>query len=284
MITLTDGRAMQFLQTGAHEGSAVFFLPGCPDSRLVARTGEDAAMRLGIRVVAVNRPGYGASDPHASDHLTVADDVVEVADQLGVDRFAVLGMSVGGPYALACAARHPQRVTAVAVVAAPAMQPHRDDLAPAQQELFARAARGTIAAAVELFRAEFEEFVDSMELGGDDDGLAVRWAHGLPGSDRALLTTRPAAELAASAREALACPGGYLRDAAVTFRPWAFDPSEVTCPTWLWYGGLDDNAPPRNGHWLADRIPQAALTVLPDTTHLGTLIAHWDEVLRPLAG
>ena len=99
-------------------GPAVLFFHGCPDTRLAARPGDDAARRLGVRLVAVSRPGYGQSDAAASGHLSVADDTAAVADLLGIDRFAVLGMSVGGPYALACAARHPDRVTAAGVVAA----------------------------------------------------------------------------------------------------------------------------------------------------------------------
>ena len=68
--------------------------------------------------MAFNRPGYDGSDAAPSDHLTVADDAVELADGLGLGRFAVLGMSIGGGYALACAARHPERVSAAAIVAA----------------------------------------------------------------------------------------------------------------------------------------------------------------------
>lgn len=107
-----------------------------------------------MQLLAVNRPGYGRSDPHESDHRTVTDDTVAVADQLGIAWFAALGMSVGGPYALACAARHPGRVSSVGVVAAPAVLPeldpprHRDDLAPEQRALFTRLSGGTVAEGV----------------------------------------------------------------------------------------------------------------------------------------
>ena len=86
-------------------------------------------------VPATPRPTYPDRST-GKEHLAVADDTVALADLLGIDRFAVLGMSVGGPYALATAARHPDRVTAVGLVEAPAEVPrldppvHRDDLAP----------------------------------------------------------------------------------------------------------------------------------------------------------
>jgi pimeloyl-ACP methyl ester carboxylesterase len=241
--------------------------------------------------VAVNRPGYGRSDPHESGHASVADDTVDIADALGVDRFAVLGMSVGGPYALACAARHPDRVTAAAVVAGPAVVPeldppwHRDDLTPQQQAHFIELAARTVPEAVELMRPEFEEYVArTAPQDGDDVALAGRLMQGLHPQDAALLGALPPADVAAGAREALARTDGYLRDAAVTFRSWEVRPELVACPTWLWYGELDANASVRNGRWLAEHIPGATLVVRERTTHLSTLLLHWDEILATLRG
>jgi len=89
----------------------------------------------------------------------------------------------------------------------------------------------------------------------------------------------PTAEVAASAREALAQPDGYLRDAATTFRPWAFDLAKVRCPTSIWCGEHDTNHPPRNSRWIAERVDGAQLVVR-STAHLGTLMSHWDELLH----
>ena len=112
-VTLPDGRQAQLWQGGAAAGATIFFMHGCPDCRLAARTGEAAARRTGVRLVAVNQPGYGRSDSHESGQVSVADDTLAVADVLGIEQFAVLGMSVGGIYAVACAALHPDRVTAM---------------------------------------------------------------------------------------------------------------------------------------------------------------------------
>ena len=92
--------------------------PHTPRTPVTRRPGVPA-----VPLIAVNRPGYGTSDAYASTQLSVADDVVAVADQLGIDSFAVLGMSIGGAYALACAARHPDRVTAAGVAASPGERP-----------------------------------------------------------------------------------------------------------------------------------------------------------------
>lgn len=289
LLTLPDGRRAQFWQGGAASGPVVFFFHGCPDTRLAARTGDAAARRGGVRLVAVNRPGYGRSETCESTQSSVADDTVAVADLLGVERFAVLGMSIGGPYALGCAARHPDWVAAAAVVAAPGvgseMDPpwHRDNLTPEQQDLFARLARGTVSDAIDAMRPDFEAFVATLAPHDTDDAaLAGRWIEGLHPLDVAAMSALPVADLAAAAREALSHPDGYLRDAALTFRDWEFQPADVRCPTWLWYGRLDPNAPPRNGQWLAERMPGATLTVGEGTAHMSTLLAGWEEILSTL--
>jgi len=289
LVHLPDGRRAHYWQGGAPDGPVVMFMHGCPDSRLAASTGDAAAQRAGIRLVAVSRPGYGLSDSFPSGHISVADDTVAVADLLGADRFAVLGMSVGGSYALACAARHPDRVSAVGVVAGPAMLPeldppcHRDDLSPTQQEFAARLAASTVDEVVELLRPDFEEYVERVEPKDIDDVAVVRrMTEGLHAQDVALLTELPPAQVAAMVREALACTDGYLRDAAAIFRAWEMRPEQVSCPTFLWYGELDANASVRNRRWLAEHVPNSTLVVRESTAHLATLLRHWDEILAAL--
>jgi pimeloyl-ACP methyl ester carboxylesterase len=308
VVPLPDGRRAQCWQGGSADGPAVIFLPGCPDSRLAALSGAAAACRLGVRLVAVNRPGYGLSDPigyaaPAADspghrvvaedlgHRLVADDVAAVADRLGIDRFAILGMSLGGPYALACAAAYPDRVRAVGAVASPApptrLDPpgHRDDLSARQRELFARLADSTPADAIALLRPDFEAYVAELApQDPDDEALARRLTAQVHPLDAEVLASQPAAEVAAAAREALVRGDGYLRDAAVTFRAWDFDPAQVAGPTWLWYGRLDSNVSLRNADWLHRRIPSSTLVIREDTAHLGTLVRYWDDILAALAG
>ena len=98
-----------------------------------------------------------------------------------------------------------------------------------------------------------------------------------------MLKALPPADVAENAREALLCVDGYLRDAAVMFRSWEVRPERVTCPTWLWYGAEDDNAPVRHGSWLAQRIPGAELVVRARSAHLTTLVQSWDAILTTLS-
>ena len=289
-VALPDGRRAQLWEGGDPEGRAVFFLHGCPDTRHAAYPGDAAARRAGVRLVAVNRPGYGLSDPHESGHGSVADDVASVADRLGIERYGVLGMSVGGPYALACAARHPDRVTSAAVVSAPGMAPamdppwHRDDLDVEGRRFVTGLAHLTVEEAVQRMRPDFEAYVAGVAPQDPDDAaLVARWLTGLPPHDATLLADLSTAELADAVREALARPEGYLRDAAVTFRTWELDLTDVQCPVSVWAGELDANHPPRNSTWLAQHLPRSTLRLLPGTGHLGALLEHWDEILGELS-
>jgi pimeloyl-ACP methyl ester carboxylesterase len=288
--TLRDGRSLRWWEGGDPVGVPVIFFHGCPDTRHAAFPGDSPARDERVRLVAFNRPGYEGSTATGSDHLSVADDAVELADGLGIGRFAVLGMSIGGGYALACAARHPERVSGAAVVAAPGdvtqQDPPtpRDGLSSAEVDFFVRlASTATVEAATDLVRPDYEAWADA-RIGDDPDDttLVERFFGALPPLDEEAVRRLPTPALAAAAREALADRRGYLRDAAVSFRPWAFDPAHVRCPTVLWYGAQDPQHSTRQGAWLVDRLPRARLDVNPGTAHLSTLLTQWDAILREL--
>lgn len=264
MLEVAPGRRVQTWVGGAPDGFPVVFFHGCPDTRRVAWTGADAARGAGIRLVAFNRPGYGASTPTAPSYDVVVDDTAELADSLGIDRFGVLGMSVGGTFALACAALLGDRVRSTALVATPAERARMD---PAHPVDTAR------------LRPDFLEWRGGIDPEDTDDAaLAGRWLAALPEEERTLVDA-PVEELAAAARDAILVADGYLADAGLVFARWPFRVEDVTCPVDLWYGEHDGNAPPSDGAWLAEHLPRAWLTVLPGLGHLGSLLRSWDLVL-----
>ena len=231
-VFLADGRRAQYWIGGADDGPVVLFFHGCPDTRWAARTGEDAARDAGVRLLCVNRQGYGRSALAPSTHTSAAADALAVADALGIGEVAVLGMSVGGGYAAACAAARPDRVTALEIVAA--LPP--PDVEPDE----------TVEGMMTLFAPEFAEYVAGIRPDDPDDAaLAERFTAGLPPQDAELLrAATSAAGLATAVREALSHHDGYLRDAALTFRPWAVDLAVIRCPTTLRYGASDRRAMP----------------------------------------
>ncbi len=118
-IKLRDGRSLGYAEYGTPVGKPVFYFHGFPSSRLdwPLFDTDAIAARLNARIIAADRPGYGLSDfKRGRKILDWPDDVVELADALQIDRFAVLGISGGGPYAEACSFKIPQRLSATAIV------------------------------------------------------------------------------------------------------------------------------------------------------------------------
>jgi pimeloyl-ACP methyl ester carboxylesterase len=116
VVELDDGRRLGYARWGEGRHPVIFSFHGGPGSRYMA-AGAEHADALSLQVISLERPGFGLSDPAPDRRITTwPADVVTVADRLGIDRFAVMGVSAGGPYALACAAVVPERLTRVGVV------------------------------------------------------------------------------------------------------------------------------------------------------------------------
>ncbi|WP_126663782.1 alpha/beta hydrolase [Haloterrigena salifodinae] len=119
-ISLSDGRTLAFATYGDPDGAPLVFHHGTPGSSHLGAVLSASACSRGVRVIAPSRPGYGRSDPHPDGTFeTWAEDCRALVDALGLESVAVAGFSGGGPYALAVAARHVERVTGVGVVGAP---------------------------------------------------------------------------------------------------------------------------------------------------------------------
>ncbi len=262
-----DGRTLEGWVGGDPDGPLVAVLHGCPDTRHVAMTGDAAAREVGVRLLCVNRPGYGRSTAHPSTHGSVADDLAGVATELGHDRFAVLAMSVGGAYAVATAARHPARVTALGLVATQPPGSRPEGVGQLVAEL-----------APEFLAWRASVGPDDP----DDERLTQRWLAMLPPPDASLVASLGPAAVAASVREALVQPDGYLRDAALVLRPWEHPPSEVRCPVRAWFGQDDDRSGAPAVADLLAGFGEVDVVVRPRTSHLATLVAHWPEVLGAL--
>ena len=119
-MTLPDGRRLGHAELGDADGHPLFFFHGTPGSRFVLSERDAIAQIPGARFLLPERPGYGLSDPKPGRTLLGwADGVEALAAYLGLDRFVVGGLSGGGPHALACAYRLPERVAAALLLASP---------------------------------------------------------------------------------------------------------------------------------------------------------------------
>lgn len=272
--TLRDGRTMAYAVWGDPDGDTVLLCHGAPGSRLFAPDAVTTA-QAGVRLVTVDRPGYGGSDAHGG--RTLLDwpiDVLQLADRLEATRFAVVGHSSGGPYALACARELPDRVSGVAVVSSVAPYEDRPADAPDDDEaLTGLARRAPESAAVQVA-----------------DGAA--WL--VHGPDRFLDLPRPEPDVVL-----LADPGirsmftrtiresvkqgidAYAWDCVVERQPWGFSLAEIAADVAIWQGGQDLAVPPSLAAFLARNLPRNHLRLVPEAGH-GLILTAWAEILNDL--
>ncbi|HEX8011488.1 MAG TPA: alpha/beta fold hydrolase [Casimicrobiaceae bacterium] len=280
-LRLADGRLLACLALGDPAGSPVLYFHGYPGSRLESRLAAGAARRRGLRLLAPDRPGFGASTFQPGRTIGAwAADVAELADCYGLERFAVLGVSGGGPYALACAARIPGRLSRVALVGAlgpPGRRPLVRDMVAVNRLALALAARSPSVA----------------RLGVE---LAARWIRRHPEHHLALMTVAaPAADrrvladpayralLTASTAEALRQGGrGAARELTLLARPWDFSLREIFVPVRIWQGLADNIVPPAMARDLAAGLPRSELNCVPDEGHLSLIVRRLDAVLADL--
>jgi len=277
-VTLADGRTLAFLQLGDAGGVPAMCFHGVPGSRLEGRLAAGAARRLGVRVIAPDRPGFGGSTFQRRRTIAAwAADVAELADRLGLGRFAVIGVSGGGPYALACAARIADRLSAVALVgalgplaggASTQGMPLRNRLALALAARAPVAARPAIALAARLVRAHPERY------------LARMWEEAPPADRRVLAEGGYRKLFAASTVEALRQGGrGIARELTLLARTWDFRLDEVRMPIGLWHGSADNIVPLAMARRLAATLPGSALHCLADEGHLSIIVRGLDAAL-----
>jgi pimeloyl-ACP methyl ester carboxylesterase len=272
-----DGRKLAYLDRGARKDPAVVFLHGTPGSRY-ARHPDDRVYE-GLRVISYDRPGYGRSDPQPGRNVAgAARDVGALADGLDLKQFAVLGVSGGGPHALACAALFPERVTRVAVLVGPAPcnDPEFDALA-GMNDLNVRgvtAARTSPEAYLDFLRP----YVDMIKQNPDTmiDTLAAE----VPDSDRAVLARADVrARLRLNWGQAVAQDArGWMDDGLALVSGWGFDLADIACEVRLWQGELDVLVPRSHGEYLASHIPHAAFEIVPGEGHM--IFGHWRTALE----
>ena len=289
VLRLADGRAIGVAEWGPVDGRPVFELHGNPGSRLLAPDPAITRAR-GVRLVAPERPGYGVSDPTPGHTVVdVANDVVGVADELGLGRIRIVGISGGCPYAMAIAARYPERVDRLAIQGADSPPDENPEAWTAYsergRELIA-AARTDRAAARPAFLERFAEYArdPQSELRFVDDLIARTPLDELPLDARNMADPHHRAVFGASFAEgARQGAVGLADDVIAMVLPWGFSTTEITVPTTIWWGEHDGLVPRFHSEYLAGSIPNARLRILPDAAH-GLAETHWDAVLEDLLG
>jgi pimeloyl-ACP methyl ester carboxylesterase len=265
-VGLRDGRRLGYGEAGPANGEAVLYLHGAIGAPLRRSASlESTIEELRIRYLAVSRPGFGASDCLPGRTLLQhADDVEQLADALGLGRFAVVGVSTGAPYALACASALPERVHAAAAVSS--LSPLRG-LAPSATPLHLRLALGLLARAPQLCSATGTRVVRLLDR--HPDLLLRAMVTGAPRADRSLLDDSAASQTAAMSFLAAARGGvdEMITDYTLCMRPWGFEPSAIDTAVHIWHGMQDQLVPPAHALALASAISGSRLALDPDDGH-----------------
>jgi pimeloyl-ACP methyl ester carboxylesterase len=281
VIVLRDGRRLAYSDLGAPHGVPIIHQHGMPGSRLEHVADPDFYRSLGVRVITPDRPGYGLSDMLAHRRLLDwPNDVVELADALGIRRFGITALSGGGVYALVCAAAIPERVTEVVVTGCPG--PMDRPGAMAGMRFVTQAGIRLARRAPWLFEA----------------GAAVigRLARRYPGffvgqsmrdkspSDRRWLSSPSVTRMAVDTLREAIRPGawGYVQDVRILAEPWGFDLDQIRLPVQLWHGDEDRVIPVHHGLYLASAISSATLRVCPGEGHM-LMWNHLAEILGAAA-
>lgn len=280
-VVTVGGSAVGLYEYGSPTGRPVMVFHGVPACGAGFAFTDEAARERKLRLLAPDRPGVGLSARR--DGWTVGSYpamVVDLADTLGVDRFAVWGYSGGGPFAAACAARITERVTRVAVASGMGevgVWADDADFEKTDRQLLGlartrpRLARAIMAVTGRLARLSPRSAVKSFAKQLSDSDRAVIESLGPPAEAMALFTQA----FRHGAR-------GVVDDYRAVGQPWGVDLGAITVPMRIFQGDADPMVPPRHAEELAKRVPHADLVMWPGEGHLAT-ITHVAEVLDWLA-
>jgi len=280
-VVLDDGRRLGWTEVGDPHAPPVLYLHGVPGTGAEIGTLRDLAEDAGVRLIGVDRPGFGASDPQPGrsllDHV---QDLVATADALRLDRPAVVGYSGGGPYALGCGAVAADRFGAIGIVAGAGPVHGKESWKRMDSTdrfltwLGRRAPRtgGVIVAGAGWFTRALPAA-----------GQRV-WVMDLPAADRATIERRPnlaRAHLELLARTMASSGTAVVEDERVLADPWGFALADVRTEVHWWHGAEDATVPLEEAAAVIDVLPDVDLTVVADAGHL--LWSHCgDEVFRTL--
>ena len=280
-IKLKDGRKLGYAEYGSYRGLPIFYFHGLLGSRLSGRWLDETAKLVNTRIVAVDNPGTGLSDfKPGRRYLDWPDDITELADSLAISRFALLGVSSGGPHALACAFKIPRRLTAVAIVSSPcpfSVRSARHSM-PRSERLRAFVGR-TAPWLVRLFLS-----MTTRNAVQDPASTILRTVGRLPEADKALMARPETLQRATDdLREAFRSgTRGVAWDYSLTTRPWGFRLEDISIEIQLSHGEDDLTVSPIMGHHLATAIPNCRAKFFPHEGH-SLINNRTQEILSNLA-
>src|SRR6478609_3440903 len=271
-VAVRGDRRLSFAEYGPRSGPAIVWMHGTPGARRqIPLEAREYADRQGVRIIGLDRPGIGSSTAHLyPDILDWAYDLELVLDTLAVDKVRMIGLSGGGPYALAAGAALPDRVHGVGVLGGVAPTRGADAATGGAVQLAVQLAPLLSVARVPLSVALTQTIRIARPLAGPALDL---YAALQPAGDKNLLS-RPEFkamfldDLLNGSRFQTSAP---INDLILFTRQWGFELADVSVPVRWWHGDDDHIVPFRHGQHVVDRLPDAQLSAIDGESHLGGL-------------
>lgn len=281
-VRLRSGAAIALSEYGDPQGAPVFFCHGWPSSRTMAELAHDAATELGARIISPDRPGIRDSHFQADRRLIDWPPLLnEVADRLGIDRYRILAISGGAPYAYASGWMAPERVEKIAVISgAPPLDELRDHggLLPIHRRMLAlRETRPWLLKSLFHLARPFVAMRMPIRL----RPLLLKFLQ--PCDANVLRESRSFEVCFESARQAWRSSAtGVMTDAEIYATPWGFPLEEVRVPVALWHGTKDRTFAHRLAKEVAARLPHCEFHLIEGAGHYSLPIRHIWEILADL--
>ena len=270
-VTLRDGRSLAYAEWGDLSGRPVVLFHGAPGSRLLCPD-EDATVSAGVRLITIDRPGCGRSDPDPGLSVTTfSDDYAELHGKLGLPPCPIVGWSGGGPYAVACAVRTPAQVSSVGLAAS---------MAPVEEFGEGWEEDRRIADLLRLDRAAGVAAIEARYVGLPDDPASAFADWDDPQDPDVQLLALPDVRDAfvhmvrEAVRQGLV---GVVADDAATYGPWGVSAADVTQDVGVWLGS-ENGICRSDAEYRAATIPRATYAVFPGDGHL-VPVPRWAEML-----
>jgi pimeloyl-ACP methyl ester carboxylesterase len=276
LIVLPDWRQIAYVECGAKDGRAIFVCHDLPGSRMQQHPDRALADRLGARLIYADRPGFGMStEQRGRGFRHGAKDIADLANALEVERFAVIAIGAGAPYALACAAAYPERVTCVGVAAT--YVPPDQITSGAHWRLRAKLALARRAPS--MLRAVLKK--SSFRAHHDPYHYLDRWAHSLGERDTEVLADLPLlGQYEYDTREAFRqYTVGLRADLIALANPWNIAFSDIRCRLGFWHGAQDAIVPAAAAKAFAAGLPQAEFHESADAAHF-VWYGQWPAMLE----
>jgi pimeloyl-ACP methyl ester carboxylesterase len=284
-LILDDGRTLGFAEYGDPGGEPVLEFHGVPGSRLEAWYYDAAGKKVGARVIGIDRPGFGLSTYRKGYRIVDwPSDVLQLANELGLKRFAVAGVSSGSPYALACARFIPERLKACAIVSGISpLKVKGEDLNPRHYVMKPEIVVARLANSVPFIAGLAFRYI-LLQIRTDPGRAMKQLMKGAPSSDLEVLNDEAAKRH--FQQTVMECSRGGLKGSiesiGLELKEWGFRLQDITMRVRIWQGEADNIVFPSAGRYMASKLPNHALHMVPNAGHLTVIAHHAESVLREL--